>query len=83
MWALPANIMATRDFIKEMPGKLTGIIAGSIIYGNAKYAGDLLPSKFQNFATDNMEMIGGILIALSLLNLGVGWYMAATDIESP
>ena len=81
MWALQAEIMATRDFIKEMPGKLTGIIAGSIIYVNAKYAGDLLPSKFQNFATDNMEMIGGILIALSLLNLGVGWYMAATELE--
>ena len=71
--------MGRREFIKDVPNRLTGLIIGLVIYGNAEYLADAVPSEFGDFVGNNMMLIGQILIGISLLKLAVDWYLVATE----
>ena len=74
--------MRNRDFIKQIPNRLSGIIIGLILYVNAEFMGEIVPDTYENFVNQNMELVATILIGLSLLRLGIDWYLTTTEDES-
>ena len=78
--------MNTRDFIKQIPSKVTGIIFGVVLFVNAKPLADLLDmfkTDFREFVEINLQLGGGILIGLSILNLLINYYLAVTEEQAP
>ena len=71
--------MSKREFIAEIPNRLTGVIVGLIFYYNAEYLGDVAPSGWEGFIEQNLELIGILLVGLSTLKISVEWYLASTD----
>ncbi len=76
---LLSESMGNRDFIKQLPNRLGAIIAGLILYVNAEFIGNSVPNSYGDFVNDNMELVAGILIGLSLLRLGIDWYLVSTE----
>ena len=74
--------VGNREFIKQLPNRLGGIIIGLILYVNAEFMGDLVPNTYGNFVNQNMELVAAILIGLSLLRLGIDWYLTTTEEEA-
>ena len=70
--------MTMREFVQQIPNRLGGIIAGLILVVNADAIGDAVPSSYEMLVDNNMQLIGGILISLSLLRLGIDWYLTST-----
>ena len=70
--------MTTREFVQQIPNRLGGIIAGLILVVNADAIGDAVPSSYEKLVDNNMQLIGGILISLSLLRLSIDWYLTTT-----
>ena len=70
--------MTMREFVQQIPNRLGGIIAGLILVVNADAIGDAVPSSYEKLVDNNMQLIGGILISLSLLRLGIDWYLTTT-----
>jgi len=71
--------MSKREFIAEIPNRLTGVILGLVFYYNAEYLGDVAPSGWNRFVEQNLELIGILLVGLSTLKISVEWYLASTD----
>ncbi len=71
--------MSKREFIAEIPNRLTGIIVGLIFYYNAEYLGDVVPSGWEGFVEQNLKLIGILLVGLSTLKISVEWYLASTS----
>ena len=70
--------MTTREFVQQIPNRLGGIIAGLILIVNADAIGDAVPNSYEKLVDNNMQLIGGILISLSLLRLSIDWYLTTT-----
>ena len=70
--------MTMREFVQQIPNRLGGIIAGLRLAVNADASGDAVPSSYEKLVDNNMQLIGGILISLSLLRLGIDWYLTST-----
>ena len=45
---------------------------------NADAIGDAVPNSYEKLVDNNMQLIGGILISLSLLRLSIDWYLTTT-----
>ena len=75
--------MTMREFVQQIPNRLGGIIAGLILVVNADAIGDAVPSSYEKLVDNNMQLIGGILISLSLLRLGIDWYLTTTAEADP
>ena len=74
--------MSKREFIAEIPNRLTGVIVGLIFYYNAEYLGDVVPSGWAGFVEQNLELIGILLVGLSVLKISVDWYLASTSTDN-
>ena len=75
--------MTMREFVQQIPNRLGGIIAGLILIVNADAIGDAVPNSYEKLVDNNMQLIGGILISLSLLRLGIDWYLTNTAESDP
>ena len=62
--------------LKERKQRLKKLI--DIVENNADAIGDAVPSSYEMLVDNNMQLIGGILISLSLLRLGIDWYLTTT-----
>jgi hypothetical protein len=71
--------MGQREFIKEVPNRLTGVIIGLVFYYNAEYLSEVTPDNWSSFVEQNMQLIGVLLVGLSILKLSVDWYLASSD----
>ena len=73
--------MNQRDFIKHVPNRLTGVIIGLVFYYNAEFLSGAAPSNWSAFVDQNMQLIGVLLIGLSVLKLSIDWYLVNSDGE--
>jgi len=71
--------MTQREFIKQIPNRLGGMIAGLVLYVNAESIADFVPNSYDNFVENNMQLVAGILIGFSLLRLSIDWYLTLTE----
>tara|TARA_B100002052_G_C15564096_1_gene454851 strand:+ start:193 stop:435 length:243 start_codon:yes stop_codon:yes gene_type:complete len=71
--------MTQREFIKQIPNRLGGIIVGLVLYVNAEYIADFVPNSYEKFVDNNMQLVAGILIGLSLMRLSIDWYLTITE----
>ena len=72
-------VMGQRDFIKQVPNRLTGVIIGLVFYYNAEFLSEAAPSNWSEFVEQNMQLIGVLLVGLSMLKLSVDWYLVNSD----
>jgi hypothetical protein len=71
--------MSKREFIQQIPNRITGVILGLVFYYNAEYLGDVVPANWEGFVEQNMQLAGVLLAGLSVLQLSVNWYIATTE----
>jgi len=71
--------MGQREFIKQVPNRLTGVIIGLVFYYNAEFLSEAAPSNWSEFIEQNMQLIGVLLVGLSMLKLSVDWYLVNSD----
>ena len=72
-------VMGQREFIKQVPNRLTGVIIGLVLYDNAELRSEAAPSNWNEFIEQNMQLIGVLLVGLSILKLSVDWYLVTSD----
>ncbi|SVD26404.1 uncharacterized protein METZ01_LOCUS379258 [marine metagenome] len=72
-------VMGQREFIKQVPNRLTGVIIGLVFYYNAEFLSEAAPSNWNEFIEQNMQLIGVLLVGLSILKLSVDWYLVTSD----
>ena len=73
--------MTQRDFVRQVPNRLTGVIVGLVFYYNAEFLSNAAPSNWSNFVDQNMQLIGVLMIGLSVLKLSIDWYLVNTEDE--
>ena len=73
--------MTQRDFVRQVPYRLTGVIVGLVFYYNAEFLSNAAPSNWSNFVDQNMQLIGVLMIGLSVLKLSIDWYLVNTEDE--
>ncbi len=73
--------MTQRDFVRQVPNRLTGVIVGLVFYYNAEFLSNAAPSNWSNFVEQNMQLIGVLMIGLSVLKLSIDWYLVNTEDE--
>ena len=73
--------MTQRDFVRQVPNRLTGVIVGLVFYYNAEFLSNAAPSNLSNFVDQNMQLIGVLMIGLSVLKLSIDWYLVNTEDE--
>ena len=73
--------MSQRDFIRQVPNRLTGVIIGLVFYYNAEFLSGAAPSNWGAFIEQNMQLIGVLMIGLSVLKLSIDWYLVNSDGE--
>jgi len=73
------SVMSQREFIKQVPNRLTGVIIGLVFYYNAEFLSEAAPSNWNEFIEQNMQLIGVLLVGLSILKLSVDWYLVNSD----
>tara|TARA_Y100001970_G_scaffold9171_1_gene10694 strand:+ start:241 stop:480 length:240 start_codon:yes stop_codon:yes gene_type:complete len=74
-------MMTQRDFVRQVPNRLTGVIVGLVFYYNAEFLSNAAPSNWSNFVEQNMQLIGVLMIGLSVLKLSIDWYLVNTEDE--
>jgi len=74
--------MSQRDFIRQVPNRLTGVIIGLVFYYNAEFLSGAAPSNWSGFVDQNMQLVGVLLIGLSVLKLSIDWYLVNSDDDS-
>ncbi len=74
-------MMTQRDFVRQVPNRLTGVIVGLVFYYNAEFLSNAAPSNWSNFVDQNMQLIGVLMIGLSVLKLSIDWYLVNTEDE--
>ena len=74
-------MMTQRDFVRQVPNRLTGVIVGLVFYYNAEFLSNAAPSNWSNFVEQNMQLIGVLMIVLSVLKLSIDWYLVNTEDE--
>ena len=74
--------MSQRDFIRQVPNRLTGVIIGLVFYYNAEFLSGAVPSNWSAFVDQNMQLVGVLLIGLSVLKLSIDWYLVNSDDDS-
>ncbi len=71
--------MSKREFIQQIPNRITGVILGLVFYYNAEYLGDVVPANWEGFVEQNMQLAGVLLVGLSVLQLSINWYLVTTE----
>lgn len=71
--------MSKREYIQQIPNRITGVVLGLVFYYNAQYLGEIVPSKWEGFVEQNMQLVGVVLAGLSILQLSINWYLVSTE----
>ena len=65
------------EFVKSLPMNFGAIIFGFICMVNSAHVSAIITDiKMQELVSDNMDLLGRVLIALGILKIAVDWYVA-------